>query len=93
MGASVVACCDAVPVLKAAESVLRAMALPVECLVVRHGESSASGQWDAGLDAELKEIGAEAGAVVATVAQQLARLRHGPQECGGAFVVVGLARG
>ncbi len=52
-----------------------------------------SGAPDAGLDASCQEVGAKAGAVVAAVAKQLARLRENRQEHCSAFVVVGLACG
>ena len=54
------------------QGVLDVMALPVECPVVRYHELPAPGEWDAGLDATLKEVGAEPGAVVAAVAEQIA---------------------
>lgn len=93
MGAPVVAHGDAAPVFETTEGVLNAVALPIERLVVRYRDLAASGGRDAGLDAALKEIDAEAGAVVATVAKQFARLRQGRQESRSTLVVVGLACG
>ena len=69
------------------------MALPVERSIVRYRDLPALAGQDAGLDAPLEKVGAEASAVIATIAQQFARLREIWQKCGSAFVVIGLARG
>ena len=88
MGASVVARSDAPPVLEAAEGVLDVVAMPIECLVVRHRDLALSGGWDARLDASCQEVGAKADVVIAAVDKQLARLRENRQKRCSAFVVV-----
>ena len=82
MGAAVVACVDAPPVLEAAEPVLDAMALPVEDGVVRDRHLARAGGRDAGCDAALGERGAEAVAVVAAVTEQFAGRRQDRQQQG-----------
>jgi hypothetical protein len=93
VGASVVACGDAAPVFEAAECVLDAVALSIERAVVRYRDLPLSGGRDAGLDASRQEVGTKARAIVAAIAEQLARLRENRQEHRSAFVVVGLACG
>ena len=55
MGASVVACCDASPVLELGEEVLDLVALAIERLVVGIWDLPAAARRDAGLDALVGE--------------------------------------
>ena len=80
MGASVVTCGDAAPVLKAAEHVLDAVALSIKHLVVGKRDLAAFGGGDARRDAASRQIGAEAVAVVSTVGDQVLRRRQRGQD-------------
>ena len=70
MGASVVACCDASPVLELGEEVLDLVPLAIECLVVGKGFLPALRGRDARLDAPIGKSLAEPCAVIAPVGDQ-----------------------
>ena len=73
--APIVAGDNASPVLQPAEGVLNPMALPVERLVVGQWRLPVPGRGNAGLDATLTKPFPEPVAVVAAIAEQLARRR------------------
>lgn len=70
MGASVVACYDAPPVLELGEHVLDFVALLVEALVIIAGLFSVLPAWDAGRDVPGCQLIAEPVAVIAPVADE-----------------------
>lgn len=70
VGASVVACVDAAPIVEFAEHVLDLVTLAVEHGVVRDGHLSVGLRWDAEGDATLVQRGAELVGIVAPVGQQ-----------------------
>ncbi|MCY1232493.1 hypothetical protein D9M68_321470 [compost metagenome] len=91
MGASVVASCDAAPVLEFCEQVLDLVTLTVKGRVVGVWDFAASARGDARLDASCFQFLAESGAVVAAVGDQMRGRRQGVEDETGAFVVAHLA--
>ena len=55
MGASVVACCHALPIFQAAERILDAVTLSVKGVVEGDLDFAVRHQWDAGLDPALNQ--------------------------------------
>lgn len=71
MGASVVSCCDAPPILDASEQVLDLVALSVEPFVVGQRHAAASRGGNAGLDPPFAQGRPEAVAVITSVADEI----------------------
>ena len=69
------------------------VAVSIERAVVRYRGLPLSGGRDAGLDASRQEVGMKVRAIVAAIAEQLARMRENRQEHRSAFMIVGLACG
>jgi hypothetical protein len=69
MGASVVACCDAPPVLEPAEHVFDPVALPLKHGVIRDRDVPVRSRRNAGCDAASKQGIPEPVSIVATVSQ------------------------
>ena len=90
MGASVVSCSDASPVLELGEEVLDLVALAIEYLVVGIRNFPASARRNAGFDALGYERLPESGAVVAAIGDKDVGWREGVQHETGAFVVTHL---
>ncbi len=91
MGASVVTCCDASPVLEAAEHVLDPVSLAIELLVVADRAFSASGWRNAGLDALVDQRFPEPVAVVAAIGNQACGLWQSIEDEACALVIAHLA--
>lgn len=91
MGASVVACCDAPPVLELGEEVLDLVALAIKRLVVIEGDFPASAQRNAGLDTLGCERVAKGGAVAAAIGNEGFGERKGIEDKACAPVVAYLA--
>lgn len=79
MGAAVVACVDAAPVLQATEHVFDAVSLAVENGIVRDRYPARAGRGDAGRYSALGQCAAEAIAVLTAVAKQFAGRRQDGQ--------------
>ena len=69
------------------------VAVSIERAVVRYRGLPLSGGRDAGLDASRQEVGMKVRAIVAAIAEQLARLWENRQAHRSAFMVAGLACG
>ena len=91
MGASVVARCNASPVLELGKQVLDLVALTVEGGVVGLRHFAASARRYAWFDAPCFEFLAEPGAVVAAIGDQMRGRRQGAEHETGALVVAHLA--
>ena len=90
MGAAVVACGDASPVLELGEHILDLVALAVERFVVFQRLLAVFGRRDTGNDATLGQDMAEPVAVVAAIGDQRGGLRQVGQKRSGALVVADL---
>ena len=75
MSTTVVACCDAPPVLELGEQVFDFVARPIERLVIGERNLSAFRRWNAGLGSAFFQCRAEPVAVIAAVGNQCSRVR------------------
>ncbi len=91
MGASVVACCDASPVLELCEQVLDLVSLSVDGLVVFEWHFAAAARRDARLDAPCFRFLSEPGAAIAAIGDQMGGRRQGVEHEPCALVVAHLA--
>lgn len=91
MGASVVAGCDASPVLELGEQVLDLVALAIERPIVVVWDFAASARGDARFDASCSEFGSEPCTVVAAIGDEMGGWRKGVEHETGTLVVAHLA--
>ena len=91
MGASIVSCCDASPVLEPGEQVLDLVALAVENRIIGVWDFAASARRDAGLDASCFQFLPEPGAVVSAIGDEMRYLGQGVEHEASAPVVAHLA--
>lgn len=91
MGTSVIACCDAPPILELGEKVLDLVSATIEVFVVDVRFLPAFRGRDAGLDAPCEELFSEPGAVVALIGDEAIGFRQRVEHDPGALVVAHLA--
>ena len=90
MRASVVACCNASPVLQLGEQVLDLVTLTIEGLVVAERHFAAAARRDAGFDASGFQFLAEPGAVIAAIGNEVFGGRQGVEHETRALVIAHL---
>ena len=93
MGASVVSCVDAPPVLKSSEHVFDLVSLTIERAIVRVLNFAGSMGRNAGSDAALGERFSEPARIIAPVAEHGFGRRQGIDQHGRALVIAGLPFG
>ncbi len=91
MGASVVAGCDAPPVLELGEQVLDLVAVAVERGVVGKRDFAAAAGRDARLDAPGFQFLTKPGAIVASIGDEMGGWRQGAEHETGTLVITHLA--
>ena len=91
MGAAVIPCMDASPVLEFSEHVLNLVALTIEPCIMRDGYLAVDFRGNAGSDAALSQSGSKPVSVVAPVRQQRLGLRKGLDHQRCALIVTHLS--
>ena len=79
-GQTVVSCCQAPPVLEAAEEALDEVATSIDCAIERVRNSPRCGGWNDGFDAAVSKPVAQAIRVIGLVCDQMFRRRDGAQQ-------------